>query len=281
MSAVWTLASLTLKEAVRRRVFMAALLVAGLFALFAFLPMPIKTGFVVGLDMDTARDNTGKIFAWMGCGAIKFFSSILAVTLAAGAITAEVDKGVLSTVVPKPLPRWSVYMGKWLGLMILLLGSVALWACLLAFAIWHQTGTFHPRMLLGVLAVCLFPLLFTTLTLCFSSFATYALSAGLALIAAGMALAEDFLLFLSQPFLLNSSLLKTLSHVVGYVVPLGKMNHWITKGLGDAGWDMSAFSRAGFNEAAVATTQADLSYVVGYIAFFLILGLVIFQRRDL
>ena len=55
-------------------------------------------------------------------------------------------------------------------------------------------------MLDGVLAAALFPLLFTTLTLFFSSFATYALSAGLALIAAGVALAEDTLLLLSRPF---------------------------------------------------------------------------------
>lgn len=279
MNAVFVLAGLTLKEALRRRVFLASLLIAALFALFAFLPMPIHTGFLVGVDMETARDNTGKIFAWMGCGSIKFFASILAVTLAAGAITAEVDKGVLSTVVPKPLPRWAIYLGKWLGLMTLLLGSVAVWAILLAFAVWHQTGTFHPRLFLGVLAACLFPLLFTTLTLCFSSFATYALSAGLALIAAGIALAEDFLMLLSR--LLESDTLKTLSEIVGYVVPLGKMNHWITRGLGDAGWDMSTLAQGAFNPAKAATTQADLAYVICYIVAFLVLGLFIFQRRDL
>ena len=135
--------------------------------------------------MDEAKDNTGKIFAWLGCGTIKFFASILAVTLAAGAITAEVERGVLSTIVPKPLARWQIYLGKWLGLLILLAVSVAVWGGLLAWGIWHQTGTFHPRMFDGVLAAALFPLLFTTLTLFFSSFATYALSAGLALIAAG------------------------------------------------------------------------------------------------
>lgn len=279
MNAVFVLAGLTLKEALRRRVFLASLLIAALFAAFAFLPMPVHTGFLVGVDMETARDNTGKIFAWMGCGSIKFFSSILAVTLAAGAITAEVDKGVLSTVVPKPLPRWAIYLGKWLGLMTLLLGSVAVWACLLAFAVWHQTGTFHPRLFLGVLAACLFPLLFTTLTLCFSSFATYALSAGLALIAAGVALAEDFLMLLSR--LLESDTLRTLSEIAGYVVPLGKMNHWITRGLGDAGWDMSTLAQGAFNPAKAATTQADLAYVICYIVAFLVLGLVVFQRRDL
>lgn len=283
MSAVFTLAGLTIKEAVRRRVLIGALLIAGLFALFAFLPIHIRTGPFVGFDMATARDNTGKIWAWLGCGMIKFFSTVLAVTLAAGAVTAEVERGVLSVVVPKPLPRAAVYLGKWLGLLTLLLACVVVWAGLLAFAIWRQTGTFHPRLFSGVLAACLFPLLFTTLTLAFSSFATYALSAGLALIAAGVALAEDTLLFLSRPLFLNSPLLETASKVVGCIVPLSRMNHWITRGLGDAGIDMSAFAnpiRQG-GAAAVATTGADMVYILIYIAAALALGLLVFQKRDL
>lgn len=279
MSALFTLAGLTIREAVRRRVFVASLLIAGIFVIWAILPIPIRTGWFIGWDMATARDNTGRIFAWMGCGMIKFFSSILAVTLAAGSITAEVDRGVLSIVVPKPLSRSTIYFGKWLGLLTLLAVSIAVWAGLLVFVVWHQTGTYHPRIWLGILASCLFPLLFTSLTLCFSSFASHALSAGLALIAAGVALAEDTLLVLSR--VLDAHILTTISRFVAYIVPLGKMNHWITRGLGHAGLDMSAFGPRGGGEATVATTNADLVYIVGYIVVSTAVGLIIFQKRDL
>ena len=125
---------------------------------------------------------------------IKFFSSVLAVTLAAGAITTEVEKGVLSVVVPKPLSRTSIYLGKWLGLLTLLAVCLVVWGLLLAFVVWKQSHTFHPRIFLGVLSVGLFPLMFTTLTLFFSSFANYALSSALSLIAAGVSLTSDILL---------------------------------------------------------------------------------------
>ena len=59
------------------------------------------------------------------------------------------------------------------------------------------------------------------------------------------------------------------------------MNHWITRGLGDAGLDMSAFTRMGYDAPAVATTNGDMTYILLYIAAALALGLVIFQRRDL
>ena len=82
-------------------------------------------------------------------------------------------------------------------------------------------------------------------------------------------------------------MLKTASKIVGYIVPLGKMNHWITLGLGDAGNDMSALTRGmssngpQTDQSAVATGTGDMVYIIGYIMVFLLLGLFIFQKRDL
>ena len=289
---VFTLAGLTIREAIRRRIFLAALIIACLYITFAFLPLHIHLSPIVGFDMPTARDNTGRIFAWLGCGTIKFFGSILAVALSAGAITAEVERGVLSIIVPKPIPRAAVYLGKWLGIMALLSVCVLGWGAILAWSIWHQTGTYHPRIWGGIAAAGLFPLLFTTLTLCFSTFATYALSSSLSLIAAGVALAEDLLHSLSR--FLDIPLLDTLSKAAGYVVPISRMNHWITKGLAatgigphspaSAGLDFSLFI-AGLDPTQVAavkeTSGLDMAYILTYMAGFFLLGLTLFQRRDL
>lgn len=289
------LAGLTVREAVRRRIFLAGLVIAALYVGFSFLSLHIKPNPLVGFDLPTAKNNTGRIFAWLGCGTIKFFGAVLAVALSAGAISAEVDRGVLSVIVPKPLPRAAVYLGKWLGIVFLLAICVAVWGGLLVLGIWKQTGTYHPRIWGGVLAAGLFPLLFTTLTLCFSTFAGYALSSSLALIAAGVALAEDLLHNLSLPTRLDLPLLDTLSRFAGYIVPIGRMNHWITRGLdaggvfgptppGSAGLDMSLIlAQADPTQAATvaATSSADLTYILLYMAFFFALGLMLFQRRDL
>ena len=289
---VFTLAGLTIREAIRRRVFLAALVIACLYVAFAFLPLHIRLSPLMGFDMPTAKNNTGRVFAWLGCGTIKFFGSILAVALSAGAITAEVERGVLSIIVPKPIPRAAVYLGKWLGIVTLLATCVAGWGALLAVSIWHQTGTYHPQIWGGIAAAGLFPLLFTTLTLCFSTFATYALSSSLSLIAAGVALAEDLLHTLSR--VLDIPLLDTLSRVAGYVVPISRMNHWITKGLaatgaglhppGSAGLDFSLFiARLDPTQVAAVreTSGLDMAYILAYMAGFFALGLVLFQRRDL
>ena len=289
---VFTLAGLTIREAIRRRVFLAALVISLLYIGFAFLPLHIRTSPFMGMDMATAKDNTGRIFAWLGCGTIKFFGAILAVALSAGAITAEVDRGVLSVIVPKPIPRLAVYLGKWLGIVTLLTICVIGWGSLLALAIWHQTGTYHPLIWGGIAAAWLFPALFTTLTLCFSTFATYALSSSLALIAAGVALAEDILHSLSR--FLDIPLLESLSRFAGYIVPISRMNHWITKGLAATGIGPHSSDSAGLDfslfiarldptqvSAVKETSGADMAYILAYMAGFFVLGLVLFQRRDL
>jgi Cu-processing system permease protein len=279
MTAIWVLAGLTVRESLRRRLLVAGLLIALMIVGIAFIHLPHPRHGMFMADEHTQLLMRSRIIAWVGCGMIKFFSSVLAVTLAAGAISAEVEKGVLSTVVPKPLRRWDIYLGKWLGFLILLAGCLVVWGGLLAWAIWIQTHIFNPRLFLGVLTVGIFPLLFITLTLFFSSFATYALSAGLALIAAGVALAEDTLSTLATVF--DSNALKVTSEVVSYIVPLGRMNHWITHGLGDAGLDLTAFGRRGGGDAAVDLSAWDMTYVICYILCFLAAGLVVFQKRDL
>ncbi|MEO7714589.1 MAG: ABC transporter permease subunit [Capsulimonas sp.] len=276
MNAVWTLAGLTIKEAVRRRVFIASLLVALIFVLFALLPLHVGHG-LTGQELYAEQARTAKTLAWVGCGVIKFFASVLAITLAAGAITAEVDRGVLSIVAPKPLPRVAIYLGKWLGLLGLLGASVLVWSLILIVAIYIQTHLFFPRIFVGILATFLFPVVFATLTLFFSSFATHALSAGLALITAGVALSENFLTGLAM--LLSAPVLKTIGQIVGYILPLGKMNHWITRGLGDAGLDMSTMATLGAK--AVEAPTADMVYILFYIAAALAAGIYIFQKRDL
>ncbi|MDQ2798060.1 MAG: ABC transporter permease, partial [Armatimonadota bacterium] len=227
-----------------------------------------------------------------GCGTIKFFGAILAVALSAGAITSEIDRGMLSVIVPKPIPRAAVYLGKWLGIVTLLTVCVAGWGAILSWAIWHQTGTYHPRIWGGIGAAWLFPVLFTTLTLFFSTFATYALSSSLSLIAAGVALAEDILHSLSR--ILNIPTLDTLSQIASYIVPLGRMNHWISRGLdatgigaappGSAGLDFSlVFAQRDPTQSVIVanTSVGDMGYILAYMAVFFILGLSVFQRRDL
>jgi ABC-type transport system involved in multi-copper enzyme maturation permease subunit len=269
MSAALVIAGLTIREGIRRNVLIGAAVIGLIILLFGLLRF--NSNGAPALQM-------AQLMGWSGCGMIKFFSSVMAVTLAAGAVSAEIERGLMSTVAPKPLPRSAIYVGKWLGLVAMMATFLAVWGALLIFDVWRDTHIFRPRIIVGILTVGLFPLLFTTVTLFFSSLAGYALSAGLALITAGCSLAESILSTLGTLF--SSKALELLSKFVGLLVPLSRMNHWITRGLGDAGMDPTMLANP-MGAAPEPATAGDLAYVLVYIAALLIAGCVIFDRRDL
>ncbi|MBI4496860.1 MAG: ABC transporter permease [Chloroflexi bacterium] len=51
----------------------------------------------------------------MGLYAVNLMGGLLAILTAVGAISSEVEQGTLTTIVVKPLGRWEVVVGKWLG----------------------------------------------------------------------------------------------------------------------------------------------------------------------
>ena len=124
-----TIARLTLKEALRRRAGWLSLLVAVLVVLGGFVPL---TGRLLLLPREQADRIFIGLYIFLGTDILKFFGAVFGIALASGAISSEIDRGVLSTILPKPLTRTAVYAGKWLGILGFVLGSLLLWA----FMMW-------------------------------------------------------------------------------------------------------------------------------------------------
>ena len=114
---------MTLQETLRHRAPITTFLIATMLLVGAFvslsgrllLPRPeadrIFTSFYVLLTTDI----------------VEFFASVFAISLGAGALGAELGRGVLSLILPKPVTRFSVYAGTWLGLFIFVALTVVVW----------------------------------------------------------------------------------------------------------------------------------------------------------
>ena len=123
MSPTLVIARLTLREAVRRRLVAAcAAITLGLVALSAW-----------GFDrLSHSRSLTsGEVHASVPQALIMFmfmFSFVVALSasaMASPAISAEVDSGVLLTILARPVRRRDVLLGKWLGLAAVLVAYCA------------------------------------------------------------------------------------------------------------------------------------------------------------
>jgi Cu-processing system permease protein len=116
MTDILTIAHLTLFEARRKRIVVAALLCGaafltvftlGLYGVFSDL-MRRQVTFI-------ERQTTIVLLTVAGLYAVNFLCVLFAVLLPVDAISGEIDSGVMQTIASKPIRRSGVLLGKWLG----------------------------------------------------------------------------------------------------------------------------------------------------------------------
>jgi ABC-type transport system involved in multi-copper enzyme maturation permease subunit len=88
-----TIVILTLKEALRRRAFLGTLIILVALYGLTFLPKAFHQAFGGSPESFKMGVNLMILF---GVDIIKFFSSVLAILLSAGAITSEIERGLFS-----------------------------------------------------------------------------------------------------------------------------------------------------------------------------------------
>ncbi|MCC6445086.1 MAG: ABC transporter permease [Armatimonadetes bacterium] len=269
MTQILTIAGLTVKEALRKRVFIGGLVISVLFLLLLYIPRVATRG---RHGSPIPVPTQVMVLAFSGLGMIKFFGAVLGVTLAAGSVSSEVERGTLYTVLPKPIRRSEVMMGKWLGLICLSMVNMLIWTAILWAAVYSRNFEPNLWLLRGAAVALLYPVMFVTLTLLFSTFCSNVLATGLALISAGVGWQEGMMR--DMGIMLQVDILKKLAVIAGYTVPIGRLSRWINRA---AELEMPFRSRL-IPEQAV--TNFDLAYVVAYIFAVLLLAFLVFQWRD-
>ncbi len=207
---------------------------------------------------------------------IKFFSAVLGITLASGALATELERGTLYVILSKPLTRAHVLLGKWLGLVILTALNVGVWAALLWLAVYLRVPGPHWPLLKAVGLAFLYPLIFVTLTLCFSTFASNVLATALSLVAIGIGWQEGMMRRMGQ--VLEIDILQQFGVFAGYLVPIGRLHRWMIE-VADFNLPFGMRLTDQMMEE-FPPVSSDLTYVGAYILAALLLALVIFQRRD-
>lgn len=274
MKAIGTLAGLTIREALRRRIYIGAFCIALLFLGLLFLPGFASHRGRSGIELDPPVQAS--LLAMTGLAMIKFFSAVLGITLASGAIAAELERGTLYVILSKPLTRAQIVLGKWLGLVALTAVNVLVWAALLWLAVEVRMPGPHWPLLKAVGLAFLYPLIFVTLTLCFSTFASNVLATALALVCIGIGWQEGIMRQMGRIF--DIRLLRQFGLFAGYLVPIGRLQRWMLH-VADLSLPFGMRLTDQMTQE-FPPVPADLFYIGGYIGVALLLALVIFQWRD-
>jgi Cu-processing system permease protein len=149
MRAFLTLTGLTLREALRRRVLLAALL-CGL----AFLAL-----YAIGLGLAVANSQKESVLerrmmttmlTLATLYATHFLLIMTGVLLSVDTLSGEIASGVIQTMAARPIPRATIVFGKWLGHWLVLVGYTAL-LCLGVLGItWGIARYVPPNPLAGL-----------------------------------------------------------------------------------------------------------------------------------
>ncbi len=159
-----TIARLTFREASRRWILWVALLLGVIFLVI----------FTIGFNeiqkdiQRSAMIETSEIYNFMlmaGLYAVNFLTIMMTVLTSVDTLSGEITSGTIHTLVSKPLQRWEIVLGKWLGFAGMLLLYLLLMAGGLMLIVYAISGYNPPNIIRGLSLMALNVLLFLSISL--------------------------------------------------------------------------------------------------------------------
>jgi len=207
------IAELSLREAVRKRLVVVLLLLTAAFVGF----------YLYGVFRLEGRSTSGAanlpvMYATLfGMYLVFFLGSLMAVLSTVGAVSADIESGVMQSVLARPVRRAELVLGRWLGFTLVNVVYVGLVSAALLLGIALITGFVPPAPLPAVGLVLLAITLITALTVLGSTlFTTLANGIGV-FVLYGAGFAGGILSAIGS--LSDSSTLVTLGRVANTVMP--------------------------------------------------------------
>lgn len=152
------IARITFREAFRRKLVLAVLLLSAAFLLLYAFGFKIVHDDVMRFDEERQGQPNdafpyevqASIIVVLGLYTVNFLAGVMTIFAAVGAIAREIEEGTLHAIIPKPLARWEIIAGKYLGFLGMIAAYIATMVCgvyLVSITIGDYTP---PRILSGM-----------------------------------------------------------------------------------------------------------------------------------
>lgn len=177
---IWIIASLTLQESLRRRALLGAVLITVAFlALFGYGSHVAFNSMATNpiLSEQTRTVAVGEILL-AGLYGVANIGALLAIFVAVGTIATEIEEGTLHAIIPRPLNRWEIILGKWVGFAIMVTVYVIVTGLVASLIVYALAGYLSANLVAGLLLMALKALILLSLAMLFSTFLP-ALTAGI------------------------------------------------------------------------------------------------------
>lgn len=275
------MAKFTIREALHKRV------VHGVVALSAAFVVVFSLGVWLAFN-EVARGQTsgqgasiGRMLAlqltMLGMNAVSGIGALLAIFLSVGTISGEVEAGTLHSIVPKPVTRTDILMGKWLGYAF----TLAVYVLVLAMIISGAVGVFGRQwpgmqLLLATLPLMLQALLLLSLSILGTTFLPTVANGVVVFGLYSVALMSGFMEQLGS-LIRNEAMINT-GIAVSLLIPSDSMSKLSASILQQGA---SFVERMGPFVVNSEPSGWMVIYTLGYMAVVLSIARAVFIRRDL
>lgn len=268
-------ARFTLKEALRKRFFLMAAIVGIIFlALYALGFHFTKEEWQRNGLPVSRMDVFSSQLVLAGLFLIHLLGVLVAISVSVATISQEVDEGTIQLIATKPLSRWEVVLGKWLGLAALL----AVYVFSMSWGVMavgnYMSGFWPPQPLAPPLLMLLAALVFLSLSLMAGTFLPTLANALLLLTLFGIAFFGGMVEQIGA--VINSESMVNIGIVTGLLAPSDTLWRLASR-------IVSPNSTIISNPFASATEPS--LWMVVYASFYVVAALVgaihIFGKRDL
>lgn len=253
MMRIWAIANNTVKEAIRDQILHSILFFAVILQLLSLAMKEVTIG------------DSEKVVRGVALGGISVVAAIIAIFLGVGLVYKEIERKTIYTLASKPVSRWVLLLGKYLGLWLTLLLEVSVLGLLYTVVIGLQQGlpSFDIYVSLGMLMMELS--LLTAWCTLFSTFCapTTAAAYSICIYIIGH-FADDLYLFGSRS---EDSMIKSILLGLYRILPNLEIFNIRTEAIHGIAVPWSEVAYAG-------------AYGLAYTSAVLLVAMTIFERRD-
>lgn len=124
---IWIITRVTFLEASRRKVLWTALFAGAAFIALFGTGMHYQVKDLLTAEVPVfARNQILRTMMQIGFYAIDLLAVTMTVLVSADAISGEIASSTIHAMAAKPIPRWQLFLGKWLGFAIMITGFVGI-----------------------------------------------------------------------------------------------------------------------------------------------------------
>jgi ABC-2 type transport system permease protein len=285
MSAVWILTRLTFREAVRRRIMLAGLVLGlGFLIIYSVGLHFISTSMAQDTAANMPNQSVAKVmmseamnfFLMAGLYAVTFLSIAMAALLGADTLAGEINSGTIQTIATKPIRRADVVLGKWLGFAVLLGLYVLLMAGGAMLSMFLQTGYIPDKLFIGLGLIYMESLLIMTITLMFSAAFPALATGGIVFGLYGLSFIGGWVEQIGS--LLQNNTAVNVGIIASLIIPSESL--WRRATFEMQSPLTSSFFGSPFASSSVPSLLM-VAYAFLYLCFTLFLAVRVFQKRDL